>query len=153
VYLVALDTKGKEPVELFSAPPGDAGDFFWLSNDTAAYLNDTSLYSFGTNISSKGVKREHIFDFPEGIAASSLQYDRKSGYLGFTAQVWEHGDGTLEGVKKMNDKYEGRGDTGQVYDELFIRYVLLLDRDSQDRTELVDIGIPGGLLVESGQWD
>lgn len=66
-----------------------------------------------------------MLDFPAGIDASGLQYDLKSGYLGFTAQVWEHGDGGFEGVEKSNEKYNGRGDTGQVYDELFIRYVQL----------------------------
>lgn len=153
VYLVALDTKGDKPVELFSAPPGQAGEFFWLSDDTAAYLNGSTLYSIGTNVSDKGVKREHLIDFPEGIAASSLQYDKKSGYLGFTAQVWEHGDGTFEGVEKMNEKYEGRRDSGQVYDELFIRYLLITYAKYRACTDGIGIGTHGGLPVKSGQSD
>lgn len=126
MYLVALETKGKDPVELFSAPPAHAGDFFWLGNDTAAYLNGTSLYSIDTDPSKKGVKREHILDFPEGISASGLQYDKKSGYLGFTAQVWKDGNGSFEGVKNMNDIFDGRRDTGQVYDDFFIRSAVRL---------------------------
>lgn len=125
MYLVALDTKGKAPVELFSCPPGQAGEFFWLSDDTTAYLNGSTLYSLETKVSTQAVKRTHILDFPEGISASGLQYESKSGYLGFTAQLWQHGDGSFEGVEKLNEKFERRGDTGQVYDDLFIRWVLL----------------------------
>lgn len=121
VYLVALDTKGKEPVELFSAPPAQASEFFWLADDRAAYLNGSTLFSIETKVSTQSVKRGHVLDFPAGVDASGLQYDPKSGNLGFTAQVWEHGHGGFEGVAELNEQYEGRGDTGQVYDELFIR--------------------------------
>jgi hypothetical protein len=120
VYLVGLDTNGTSPIELFSCPPGQAGDFFWLSDETAAYLNGSSLYSLTNGSKSKELKQTRLFDFPAGISASGLQYEAKTGHLAFTAQVWDH-DGSFEAVGKLNDKYENRGDTAQVYDELFIR--------------------------------
>lgn len=121
VYLVALDTENKDPVELFTSPPGEAGEFFWLSGDLAAYLNGTSLYSFRTSVHSKGLKQTKLFDFPNGISAGGLQYEHETGHLAFAAQVWDHGNGSFETVEHWNNEYEGRGNTGQVYDDLFIR--------------------------------
>jgi hypothetical protein len=92
-----------------------------LSDETAAYVNGSSLYSFRTDTKSKSLKQTHLFDFPAGISASGLQYEAKTGHLAFTAQVWEGGDQSFEAVEKLNDKFENRGDTAQVYDELFIR--------------------------------
>lgn len=123
VYLVALDEENKDPVELFTSSSGEASDFFWLSGDLAAYLNGTSLYSFRTSVHTKDLKQTKLFDFPAGISPGGLQYEHETGHLAFTAQVWEHGNGTFEAVEHWNDKYEGRGNTGQVYDELFIRYI------------------------------
>jgi len=121
VYLVALDTENQDPVELFQSPPGQAGDFFWLSGDLAAYLNGSSLYSFRTSVNSPDLKQTKLFDFPAGISAGGLQYEHETGHLAFTAQVWEQGNGTFEAVEHWNQKYDSRGNTGQVYDELFIR--------------------------------
>lgn len=92
-----------------------------MSDETAAYVNGSSLYSFRTDIKFQSLKQTHLFDFPAGISASGLQYEAKTGHLAFTAQVWEGGDQSFEAVEKLNDKFENRGDTAQVYDELFIR--------------------------------
>ncbi|MDA4804370.1 hypothetical protein NY486_00430, partial [Enterobacter hormaechei] len=50
-----------------------------------------------------------------------IQYDAASRTLAFSAAVWtENGD---FGLTAAGDKaYAGRGDTGQVYDDLFVRH-------------------------------
>ena len=118
---MALDTDNKAPVELFTTSQREANDFFWLSGDSAAYLNGSSLYSFRTSVHVEDLKQTRLFDFPAGINAGGLQYEHKTGQLAFGAQVWDHGDGSFESVRHLNEKFEGRGDTGQVYDDLFIR--------------------------------
>jgi hypothetical protein len=92
-----------------------------LTGDLAAYLNGTSLYSFRTSVNAHDLKARRLFDFPAGISASGLQYEHQTGHLAFTAQVWEHGDGSFEAVQELTEKFEGRGNSGQVYDDLFIR--------------------------------
>jgi hypothetical protein len=94
-----------------------------LTGDLAAYKNGSSLYSFRTSVHAQDLKATKLFDFPTGISAGGLQYEHETGHLAFTAQVWEHGNGSFETVENWNKEFEGRGNTGQVYDDLFIRYV------------------------------
>ena len=125
IYLLSLKTNSSaSPIPLFSLPPAHAGEFVWLNDHTTAFLNGSTLYSFSINDTSeeslnKGVKREKVFEFPEGINPTGLQYQRDTNLLIFSAQVWADGD--LYTVAEQNKRYEQRGTTGVVYDELFLR--------------------------------
>jgi len=125
VYLLSLDTNSSaSPVVLFSLPPAHAGEFLWLNNQTPAFLNGSSLYSFSINDTSKdhlekGVKREKVLEFPEGINPTGLQYQCDDNLLIFSGQVWA--DGNFYSTGRKDELYEKRGTTGVVFDELFIR--------------------------------
>lgn len=121
LYLLPLNTShAARPHLILTTTPGMASEFFWLSSTTFAYLNGSTLYS--TSISSKGdASSKHILDFPEGVQPNSLRYEPVSGLVGFSGMIWQDGD--FENVAKFDKEYETRGDSGQVYDELYIRYV------------------------------
>jgi len=115
--LIALNTTtSTSPARLLTSKPAECSEILWLSDETIAYLNDTGLYS--TSI--RGLPpRAHLLDFPAGINPSSLKYEPKNGILAFTGMVWE--DGSFENVARRDKAYSERGDTGMVYDDLFIR--------------------------------
>ena len=107
---------------MFDATPATVSELFWLSANTVAYLNDTSVYyvsSDDTVTTEKKIEKIYLFDLPSGTNPASLQYDPLTGTLGFSGMVWQDGD--FEMVAKWDEEYAGRGDTGVVYDELFIR--------------------------------
>jgi hypothetical protein len=60
-----------------------------------------------------------ILNFPKGINPDGITYNADSGILAFSGQVWE--DGSFDNVHKWDESYEGRGTTGVVFDELFLR--------------------------------
>jgi dipeptidyl aminopeptidase/acylaminoacyl peptidase len=97
--------------ELFTATPSQASELLWLDDETFAYLNGSALYSFSNH-------SEHLLDFPLGINAGSLQV--VNGTLVFSAQVWA--DGNFSKVAEYDATWERRGDSGLVYDDLFIRH-------------------------------
>ena len=66
-------------------------------------------------------KPKPILSFPDGVNPTGLQYQRDTGALVFSGQVWADGDLTSSG--KGDEAWEGRGTSGVVFDELFIRYV------------------------------
>ena len=116
-----IPVKSNHPVwldEPFEVEPSHGADFFWLTNDTIAYRNASSLWTMELSSGNKN-NVQHLFDFPEGISASGLQYNHESGVLAFNAQVWADGD--LSKAAEQNEKYAERGTTGVVFDELFIR--------------------------------
>jgi len=125
VYLLSLDTTSSaSPIALFSLPPAHASEFLWLNDHTPAFLNGSTLYSFHINNTArdsveKGVERQKVLQFPEGINPTGLQYQRDANLLFFSGQVWPDGD--FATVEKKNELYEKRGTSGVVYDELFIR--------------------------------
>ena len=123
VYLISLDTTvAIDPVTLVSDKPGSASEFIWLSDDTVAYLNESELYSFSINSKTKldeEIERHVLLEFPEGISPSGLQYQPDSGVLAFSGQVWQ--DESFETVARQNKEHEQRGDSGMVYDNLFVR--------------------------------
>ena len=103
-------------------------DLLWLSDDTVAYLNDTSFYYFSATYTAealtfmdKEIERTRLFDFPKETSPTGMKYNQASGILAWSGMVCEDGD--FETVASCQEKYENRGDSGVVYDELFIRYV------------------------------
>ena len=118
-----------DPIQLLSAAPGHASELLWLSDDSFAYLNGTDLYLYdvsrahamwdGSAVGSS--KPKPILSFPDGVNPTGLQYQRDTGALVFSGQVWADGDLTSSG--KGDEAWEGRGTSGVVFDELFIRYV------------------------------
>jgi hypothetical protein len=100
---------GKSEV-LLHASAKEVGEVFWL-RDEWAYMNGSTVMA--------GHEREEVYRFPEGVGASDVQYE--GGKLFFVGKVWEgHG---MEETDEMDKRYEGRGNTGVVYDELFVRCV------------------------------
>nr|XP_031862413.1 uncharacterized protein CI109_001910 [Kwoniella shandongensis]KAA5529485.1 hypothetical protein CI109_001910 [Kwoniella shandongensis] len=127
VYLLSLNTTVTlPPLSLFNTTPAQASEFIWLDSNTFAFLNDSTLYSFSVNYtaqlaSSKEQQPLPILTFPAGISPSSLQFESESKTLGFSGQVWTH-DYSFESTQKWNEKYEKRGDSALVYDDLFVRH-------------------------------
>jgi len=132
VYLVSLNTSRTDaPVQLLSAAPGHASELIWLNETHFAYLNGTALYLYDVSRASAqwdgsavgGSKPKPILHFPEGVNPTGLQYQRDTGALVFSGQVWADGDFALSG--RGDEAWEGRGTSGVVFDELFIRYVVV----------------------------
>lgn len=65
----------------------------------------------------KGEKGERLLSFPDGVEANTISFvDEKLVFIG---QLWEgHG---FEDTPEMDRKYGERGNSGVVFDELFIR--------------------------------
>ncbi|KAK8864630.1 hypothetical protein IAR55_001880 [Kwoniella newhampshirensis] len=125
IYLLSLNTTvTTPPVSLFNATPGQVSELFWLDSATFAYLNASSLFSYSINYttaSSSFKQPSEILSFPEGISPTSLNFEIGSGVLGFSGQVWTH-DLSFEKTHAWNEKFEKRGDSALVYDELFVRH-------------------------------
>lgn len=97
------------------------------------YLNGLDFFSFSVDTvdrsvtepdniegwENKGVKRQLVVKFPDGVNPSGLKFQRDNGILIFSGQVWE--DGKFEQTGKGDQGYKERGTTGVVYDELFVR--------------------------------
>ena len=130
VYLLSLDTTIEvPPVQLLSVSPGEVSELFWITNDSFAYLNESSLYSISTNYTVEAVTaKNHLLDFPSGVNPSNLQYESQNNIIAFTGMIWE-GEG-FENVPVRDKMYEERGNTGMVYDELYIRLVAVVIHDS-----------------------
>lgn len=122
VYLLEPANAGAHPHKLFSAPPKDAKEFVWLSPTVAAYINGSSLLHFSIRKEAlKDWKTMHTLDFPKGIEPSGLQYEPKSHTLAFSAAVWGP-DASLEDTETGDKKFEKRGDSALVFDDLFVRH-------------------------------
>ncbi|EIW65930.1 hypothetical protein TREMEDRAFT_70362 [Tremella mesenterica DSM 1558] len=61
-----------------------------------------------------------LFRFPKGISPSDLKYDRSREIILFSGQVWDNGG--FEDVEKKDKEFEERGNSGMVFDDLFIRH-------------------------------
>ncbi|TYJ59027.1 hypothetical protein B9479_000015 [Cryptococcus floricola] len=131
VHLLALDTTATiPPISLFNTTPAAATDFLWLSTTTLAYLNHTTLYAYNIDLDTReegaAHNQEHaqrstkLLTFPAGINPTSLQYEPTTNTLAFTGQVWA--DGSFTDTAFHDQTYEGRRDSAQVYDELFVRH-------------------------------
>ena len=88
-----------------------------------AYLNGSAIMQMPQQRQGQGQDHsgETIYTFPKGVAANDFRYT--DGKLFFVGQVWE--GHALEETDKVDGRYEQRGDTGLVYDELFVRCVSL----------------------------
>ncbi|ODN76954.1 hypothetical protein L202_05520 [Cryptococcus amylolentus CBS 6039] len=131
VYLLPLNTTvTTPPISLFNTTPAEATGFLWLSPTTLAYLNDTSLYAYSIDVEARepgaGHNEKHaqrptkLLTFPAGVNPTSLQYEPNTNTLAFTGQVWA--DGSFTDTAFHDQTYEGRRDSAQVYDELFVRH-------------------------------
>ncbi|KAL1411579.1 Dipeptidyl-peptidase 5 [Vanrija albida] len=120
VYLLHPHDRDAHPEPLFSGRTSEAAEVLWLSNETVAYLNGSALYHF--SVAPDSSKRViHLLDFPEGIEPSAIQYNTESRTLAFSGAVWtENLD--FEQTAAGDKAYANRGDTGQVYDDLFVRH-------------------------------
>jgi hypothetical protein len=140
MILVPLVTASKSTLKqttlLTSSPESSFSEPIWTSNQTIVYLNTTKgenpqLWGLDTShLSSTNqahLNPEYIFTFP--TTPSSLKYiappnhvggsDGTEGVLSFSAHVWK-GRG-IEEVKKLDEEWEEKGDSGMMWDELFIR--------------------------------
>jgi hypothetical protein len=164
VYLLSLNTSEKSaPHPLFKSPPGQASEFVWLNDSSLAYLNGSTLYSFSVKDSvdaslyakaetqaktgHSGIEPKVLVTFPSGVNPTGLRFQRDAGMLVFSGQVW--GDSTFEETTKGDGKYDGRGTSGVVYDELFVRYVSCRHLETY-RPLTADTGTLGGRPGKSG---
>lgn len=118
VYLTETKEKAK-PRKLFSATPGSASELIWLSGTTVAYLNGTTMHHF--SIKHDPIRTMHLLDLPEGTEPSALTYEPESHLLVFSAAVWG-ADSSLEDTEKGDKRWEDRGNSAYVYDDLFVRH-------------------------------
>lgn len=131
-----------------STVPAEASEVFWIEDDWA-YLNGTTVQ--------RGKDGEVVHRFPQGVEANSVEHAR--GQLVFVGQMWEGHQ--FEDTDRLDKEYEQRGDTGVVFDELFVRYVdqvLRMCHDWRAATSwrsLTDlytgIGIHGARPARAGQ--
>ncbi len=121
IYVLDLKKSKSSPIEIISTTPASASDFIWLSQSTFAYLNSSSLYSASIRSGKHAaVSTNVLVEFPRGTNPTNLQYEAETGLLAWSGMVWQDGD--FGHVAKLDEEYEHRGDTGQVYDELYVRY-------------------------------
>lgn len=118
VYLTETKEKAK-PRKLFAATPGTVSELVWLSDTTIAYLNGTTMHHFSTQ--HDPIRTMHLLDLPEGTEPSSLTYEPESHLLVFSAAVWG-ADSSLEDTAKGDKKWDNRGNSAYVYDDLFVRH-------------------------------
>lgn len=129
LYILDLDgleqlqpnDENKERVrKMWTSPTSQMSEFLWLSNQTVAYKNGSSLlhFSIAPGASETPIK---VLDFPNGTEPSTLKYDADSRALVFSAAVWEDNLELTE-TAAGNQKYEDRGDSGLVLDDLFVRH-------------------------------
>ena len=116
-YLLHLDASSP-PTHLFSSSSGEASEFFWLDDQTLAYLNGSALLTFSTTEAS--FRPSTLLTFPEGTNPTGLQYDPRSATLVWSGQVWA--DGGFDKVSELDEAYEKRGDSGVVFDDLLVRH-------------------------------
>lgn len=95
---------------LIISTPAEVAEVFWLDKEWA-YLNGSAI--------TQGKDGHVVHRFPEGVGANDLEY--ADGKVFFVGQIWEGQD--FDEVDKVDKKYNRRGDTGVVFDELFVRYV------------------------------
>ena len=105
---------------MLSGSPDEIAEAVWLSERTVAYVNGSALWHFGIGDKDSG-RGIHMFDFPEGIEPSALTYEPESGTLVFSAAVWSD-DGDLTKTAEHDKKWEERGYTGTVFNDLFVRH-------------------------------
>lgn len=118
VYLTETKEKAK-PRKLFAATPGSASELIWLSDTTVAYLNGTTMHHF--SIKHDPIRTMHLLDLPKGTEPSALTYEPESHLLVFSAAVWG-ADSSLEETAKGDKKWDNRGTSAYVYDDLFVRH-------------------------------
>ncbi|WVQ99659.1 hypothetical protein IAU59_006798 [Kwoniella sp. CBS 9459] len=128
VYLLPLNTTtASHPISLLNTTSAQASSFLWLDSTTLAYLNGTSLLSFSINVTVQGhappstARPTELLTFPKGVNPIGLQFESDSGVLAFNGQVWQD-DGDFEHTGKLDKKWEDRGDSALVYDNLFVRH-------------------------------
>ncbi|WWC61924.1 uncharacterized protein I303_104510 [Kwoniella dejecticola CBS 10117] len=126
-YLLSLNTTHPtSPVSLLNSSAAETSQLFWLDPTTFAYLNGSSLYSYSINLDtsfkpSGPPRAKEILTFPEGVNPTGLTFEPKSGTLAFSGQVWESSD-AFDDTEKYDKKWEDRGDSALVYDDLFVRH-------------------------------
>lgn len=105
MYILPLSKSA--PELLFETTPSEASELLWIDNEIA-YLNGTTLQT----------PTRHLLEFSPGISPGSIKYTH--GKVFFSAQVWA--DGNFSSASEHDHAWEHRGDTGVVFDELFIRH-------------------------------
>nr|XP_019046624.1 hypothetical protein I302_05374 [Kwoniella bestiolae CBS 10118]OCF25554.1 hypothetical protein I302_05374 [Kwoniella bestiolae CBS 10118] len=124
VYLLSLrTTHTPPPLSLLNTTSAQASQFLWLDDTNIAYLNGSGLYSLSIEYStnkSPSTPRE-ILTFPEGVNPTGLQYEPRSSTLAFSGQIWKHSE-EFNQTSRLDEEFEGRGDSALVYDELFVRH-------------------------------
>ncbi|WWC89079.1 uncharacterized protein L201_003997 [Kwoniella dendrophila CBS 6074] len=127
VYLLSLNTTHTPPpISLFNTTSAEASQFFWLGPETFGYLNGTSLQSLSIDYTASNTGKhesepKEILVFPKGVNPTGIQFESKSGNLAFSGQIWKD-SGKFEETHKYDEKYENRGNSALVYDELFVRH-------------------------------
>ncbi|KAJ1965049.1 dipeptidylpeptidase [Dipsacomyces acuminosporus] len=124
LYIQKLDSsqpfKGLDPASEVTKPSQP----LWLSETVLGFVatnpksGESGLYAV-ENKDNQWTKPSLIYSPPVDI--SDIQFNPQSGVLAFTAQVYDR-TSTLEETAELDRKDQARADTGQVYDELWIRH-------------------------------
>ncbi|KAJ2784953.1 dipeptidylpeptidase, partial [Coemansia interrupta] len=100
----------------------------WLSDSSLGFVvfDSTSGKSTLYAVSNHGGHKHSRWSKPYPVMTapvpiSDLQFNTASGVLAFTAEVY-NGTSTLDETAKRDRKEQERADTGQVYDELWVRH-------------------------------
>jgi hypothetical protein len=135
-YLASL-SQAAPPAPL-QVPLARGGDVFWLDARTVGHVvaseDETvqELYAVSVKVEAETEGGAAVLSTPEpptlvghlptspGSPAGNFVYRPAAGALVFSAYVY--GDYDLSTVKEQDDAYEGRGNTGLVYDETFVRH-------------------------------
>lgn len=112
LYLLNLTSSSQR--RLLHTTPSEASELFWISETIFGHVNGTSVHS--TYLNGTTHKTSHL-----NFSPSSVVYHPHTHKLYFTAQVWE--GSRLEDIQRDDKAYDERGFDGEIYDELFIRYV------------------------------
>ena len=119
VYVLPLkDRKSITPIEVLSCPSKQATEVIWFDSDHIAYLNDSTLFSLPFDGSGSKPLPELVFEFPKGVEPTSLL--RRGKVILFSGRVWADGD--FMTVPEQDKAYDERGNSGMVFDELFVRH-------------------------------
>ncbi|WVQ79968.1 hypothetical protein IAT38_002069 [Cryptococcus sp. DSM 104549] len=114
-------------IPLLTLPAKDAKSFFWLDEETIAYLRRQAVEYFRLpcirDEAAAELERKALFEFPDGTRAGVLEFHTGTGVLCFKGNVWreagEFGAARPEGAGGAGGK---TGGTGVRYDELFVRH-------------------------------
>lgn len=124
VWLIQLPS-GKTH-DLLHTVPSHASEVFWLGDKGEwGWLNGTDVYAVDHRN-----KSQKLLSFPEGVEANSVRYTQAK--LVFVGQLWEGHE--FEDTPRLDKEYAERGDSGVVFDELFIRCVARMSGVRADET-------------------